>query len=176
MALDGAALEQPSFSRTGSKSTHSICASGRILVVGFAGLKAIERGLSKRIVWSVLSVILVYIWLKKYTFLPEGSFLRFPYFTLGLSYIFFRVLHLQIEAGDTREKNPVGLGAYLLYTLNFTTLVSGPIKRYDEFTRDQFATQPIAPGLERFRVATGAHYSRLLQGKCGRSIAAGAAP
>jgi alginate O-acetyltransferase complex protein AlgI len=113
------------------------------LLLGFAGLKAIERGWSKRIVWPVLVVVLAYIWLKKYTFLPEASFLRFPYLTLGLSYIFFRVLHLQIEAGETRDGNPVGFGAYLLYTLNFTTLVSGPIQRYDEFARDQFADEPI---------------------------------
>ncbi len=37
-------------------------------------------------------------------------------------------------------------GAYLLYTLNFTTLVSGPIQRYDEFAADQFAEQPIELG------------------------------
>jgi len=116
------------------------------LLLGYAGLKAIERGWSKRMVWPVLLVILVYIWLKKYTFLPEGSFLRFPYFTLGLSYIFFRVLHLQIEAADTRGKNPVGIGAYLLYTLNFTTFISGPIQRYDEFARDQLAAEPVALG------------------------------
>ena len=114
------------------------------LLLGFGGLKAIERGWSKRIVWPVMTVILVYIWLKKYTFLPAGSFLRFPYLTLGLSYIFFRVLHLQIEAGETRAKNPIGIGSYLLYTLNFTTLVSGPIQRHEEFARDQFAAEPVA--------------------------------
>ena len=43
-------------------------------------------------VWIVVLVIFSYIWLKKYTFLPEYTFLRYPYFTLGLSYIFFRVL------------------------------------------------------------------------------------
>ena len=69
-----------------------------------------------------------------------------PYFTLGLSYIFFRVLHLLIETGDSREKRHIGLGAYLLYTLNFTTFVSGPIQRYDEFANDQFASEPIALG------------------------------
>ncbi len=39
-------------------------------------------------------------------------------------------------------------GAYLLYTLNFTTLVSGPIQRYDEFARDQFPerTDPARAG------------------------------
>jgi len=34
----------------------------------------------------------------------------------------------------------------LLYTLNFTTFVSGPIQRYDEFAHDQFAVQPISLG------------------------------
>ena len=97
-------------------------------------------------VWSILAVIFVYVWLKKYTFLPEGTFLHYPYFMLGLSYIFFRVLHLLIETGDGGEKRHVGLGAYLLYTLNFTTLVTGPIQRYDAFARDQFASEPIALG------------------------------
>jgi D-alanyl-lipoteichoic acid acyltransferase DltB (MBOAT superfamily) len=92
------------------------------------------------------TAVFAYIWLKKYTFLPEGIFLHSPYFTLGLSYIFFRVMHLLIEMKDNREKQHIGLGAYLLYTLNFTTLVSGPIQRYDEFSRDQFASEPIALG------------------------------
>jgi len=111
------------------------------LLLGYAGLLLIERGWSRSIVWSI-----VYIWLKKYTFLPESIFLHSPYFTLGLSYILFRVLHLLIETGDGDEKQHIGLGAYLLYTLNFTTLVSGPIQRYDDFARDQFASQPIVLG------------------------------
>jgi len=53
------------------------------LLLGYAGLLLIERGWSRSAVWSILAVILVYVWLKKYTFLPEGSFLRYPYFTLG---------------------------------------------------------------------------------------------
>jgi D-alanyl-lipoteichoic acid acyltransferase DltB (MBOAT superfamily) len=116
------------------------------LLLGYGGLVTIERGWSRSMVWSIPAVILVYIWLKKYAFLPEGAFLHFSYFTLGLSYIFFRVLHLLIEAGDGDEKRRIGLGAYLLYTLNFTTLLSGPIQRYDEFARDQFALEPIALG------------------------------
>jgi D-alanyl-lipoteichoic acid acyltransferase DltB (MBOAT superfamily) len=115
------------------------------LLVGYAGLILLRRGWSRSMVWSILAVVFVYVWLKKYAFLPEGIFLRSPYFTLGLSYIFFRVLHLLIETGENREKH-VGVGAYLLYTLNFTTLVSGPIQRYDEFAPDQFASEPIALG------------------------------
>ncbi|WP_323825338.1 hypothetical protein, partial [Pseudomonas aeruginosa] len=68
------------------------------------------------------------------------------YFTLGLSYIFFRVLHLLIATGDSDAPQPIGLPAYLLYMLNFTTLVCGPIQPYAEFARDQFAPQPIALG------------------------------
>jgi alginate O-acetyltransferase complex protein AlgI len=116
------------------------------LLLGYAGLFLLARGWSKSLMWSVLAVIFAYVWLKKYTFLPEGIFLSYPYFTLGLSYIFFRVLHLLIEIGAGNEKWHVGPAAYLLYTLNFTTFISGPIQRYDEFAHDQFAREPIALG------------------------------
>jgi D-alanyl-lipoteichoic acid acyltransferase DltB (MBOAT superfamily) len=116
------------------------------LLLGYIGLLLTARGGAGIAAASIVAVLVVYIWLKKYTFLPEDTFLRHPYFTLGLSYIFFRVLHLLIESGDSRERRHVGVGAYLLYTLNFTTLVSGPIQRYDEFARDQFAGEPIALG------------------------------
>jgi alginate O-acetyltransferase complex protein AlgI len=116
------------------------------LLLGYAGLTMLEHGWPKALTWSILAVIFTYVWLKKYTFLPEGVFLHFPYFTLGLSYIFFRVLHLLIETGDVEEKRHIGPLAYLLYTLNFTTLVSGPIQRFEEFYQDQFAPEPIPQG------------------------------
>jgi alginate O-acetyltransferase complex protein AlgI len=116
------------------------------LLLGYAGLLLLEQGVHKLLPWSLLILVVAYIWLKRYTLLPQGVFLTLPYFTLGLSYIFFRVLHLLIDSGDGREKRHIGLGAYLLYTLNFTTLVSGPIQRYEEFAKDQFASEPIALG------------------------------
>jgi D-alanyl-lipoteichoic acid acyltransferase DltB (MBOAT superfamily) len=130
------------------------------LAIGYTGLILIERGWSRLMVWGILAVIFVYVWLKKYTFLPEAIFLHFPYFTLGLSYIFFRVLHLLIESGDSHEKRHIGLNAYLLYTLNFTTLISGPIQRYDEFASDQFAREPIALGPR----VIGAQVERIIRG------------
>jgi alginate O-acetyltransferase complex protein AlgI len=130
------------------------------LLLGFAGIALMERGFSRLMVWGILAVILVYVWLKKYTFLPDGIFLHFPYFTLGLSYIFFRVLHLLIESGEAGERPRIGIGAYLLYTLNFTTFVSGPIQRYEEFARDQFAVQPIGLGAR----VVGLQLERLVRG------------
>jgi len=129
------------------------------LLLGYGSLLLIRRGLPKAVTISVLGMVLVYVWLKKYTFLPEGVFLHFPYFTLGLSYIFFRVLHLIIESGDLDQAR-VGFGGYLLYTLNFTTFVSGPIQRYDEFARDQFVDEPIPLGVR----VVGLQVERIIRG------------
>jgi alginate O-acetyltransferase complex protein AlgI len=131
------------------------------VLMGYAGLKLVERNWSGGASWSVVVVILVYVWLKKYTFVPAGMMLRVPYLTLGLSYIFFRVLHLLIDrAGGQERESSIGLRAYLLYTLNFTTLVEGPIQRYEHFAADQFADEPIAlnPG------ETGMQIERIIRG------------
>ncbi len=130
------------------------------LLLGYAGIVLLEQGWSKAMVWSIAVVVCAYVWLKKYTFLPAGIFLHSGYFTLGLSYIFFRVLHLLIETGDGDKKRHVGIGAYLLYTLNFTTLLSGPIQRYEEFSRDQFAGEPIELGAS----VIGAQLERIIRG------------
>ena len=132
-----------------AKSAVALIPMAAFLLFGYGALAVRERARIGWVACSIPVVIFAYAWLKKYTFLPEWSFLHFPYFTLGLSYIFFRVLHLLIEAGEgtgAEEKRCIGFGAYLLYTLNFTTLVSGPIQRYDEFARDQFAVQPLPLG------------------------------
>jgi D-alanyl-lipoteichoic acid acyltransferase DltB (MBOAT superfamily) len=67
---------------------------------------------------------------------------------------------LLIESKDGGEKGRIGPGAYLLYTLNFTTFVSGPIQRYDEFARDQFTEEPIALGPR----AIGLQLERMVRG------------
>jgi D-alanyl-lipoteichoic acid acyltransferase DltB (MBOAT superfamily) len=112
------------------------------LILGYFALHLLQRGYPRLKVWMVLAVIFAYVWLKKYTILPERIFLDHPYVTLGLSYILFRVLHLLIDAAEP-GKVRIGFGSYLLYNINFTTFVSGPIQRYEEFARDQFTEPPI---------------------------------
>src|SRR5580704_7661371 len=51
------------------------------LLLGYAALQLLERGWSRALPWCIAAIILVYIWLKKYTILPESSFLQYPYFT-----------------------------------------------------------------------------------------------
>jgi alginate O-acetyltransferase complex protein AlgI len=130
------------------------------LLLGYVFLQLLERGAPVKLAWIVTVFVLSYVWLKKYTFLPAATLLVPPYLTLGLSYIFFRVLHLLIDTSTSEEKQHVGFGEYLLYTLNFTTFISGPIQRYDEFARDQFAAEPIPLGLR----VVGHQLERIIRG------------
>ena len=130
------------------------------LLVGYAAIALLRHGFSASQTWSVVAIVVLYAWLKKYTFLPEGTFLHFPYLVVGLSYVFFRVLHLVIEAGapgPAREIRPL---AYLTYTLNFATLVSGPIQRYEAFAADQFAEEPIPLNVR----IVGSQIERIIRG------------
>lgn len=130
------------------------------LALGYAGLVLMRSGGARFLGWAVFVIVLAYAWLKKYTFLPPASLLGFSYFTLGISYIFFRILHLLIETAERPELYPVGPGEFLLYMLNFTTLVSGPIQRYEEFAREQFAEHPPALGSQ----VIGAQIERIVLG------------
>ena len=84
---------------------------------------------------AIALVLVSFFWLKKYTFLPSQTFLTSAYLMVGLSYVFFRVLHMVIDARDPKALGPVSVVGYLNYTLNFTALVSGPIQRYQDYTK-----------------------------------------
>lgn len=125
------------------------------LALGYVCMLAVRPGNSGTLFAVVLALLLVaFVWLKRYTFLPTDSFLPFLYVTLGLSYIFFRVLHLVIDAYDGALP-PVPVLSYLNYTLNFTTLVSGPIQRYEDYHRMETAERlpldlvTVGQGIER---------------------------
>jgi alginate O-acetyltransferase complex protein AlgI len=111
---------------------------------GYLSLRAMQSGKKGgSYALIVAGTIFFFIWLKKYTFLPSSIFLHFPYLTLGLSYIFFRVLHLVIEARENSLNGRVNLVSYLNYILNFTTLISGPIQRYRDFADMQRTPLPL---------------------------------
>lgn len=102
------------------------------LIFGYIGVQLVRAYRSA--FWPViLTTILAFIWLKKYSFLPSSSFLHFLYVTIGLSYIFFRILHLQIDIGSGEIAENVSPLSYFNYTCNFATLVTGPIQLYQDF-------------------------------------------
>lgn len=108
------------------------------MALGYAGVRAMQSGTpATRRLFPLLCAIMVFafIWLKRYTILPSASFLPFVYVQIGLSYVFFRVLHMVIDAKDDLLPGPVGVVDYLNFSLNFTSLVSGPIQRYQDYHR-----------------------------------------
>ena len=54
-----------------------------------------------------------------------------------MSYVFFRVLHLVIDAYQESLPDRIGILAYVSYALNFTSFVSGPIQFYPEYRRTE---------------------------------------
>ena len=108
------------------------------LAAGYICLRLVQRN-RRPAAYAVALVLIIalFFWLKRYSFLPQASFLPFTYSVIGLSYIFFRVTHMIIDAhgGDLPETVPPV--AYLNYVLNFTSLVSGPIQRYQDYAAMQ---------------------------------------
>ena len=111
------------------------------LLLGYVGL---WRGANRLTGWfAVCSILVMFFWLKRYTFIPSQLFIDHPYVTIGLSYVFFRVLHLAIDAHQSDLPEPPDLLSYLNYTLNFTCLVAGPIQRYDDYRKTAEGPRPI---------------------------------
>jgi D-alanyl-lipoteichoic acid acyltransferase DltB (MBOAT superfamily) len=116
------------------------------LALGYAGVRLMQ-GRGRRFLFLPITVlvILIYVWLKRYAFIPSRYFLPFPYVAIGLSYIFFRVLHMVIDASDDALPESVGVISHVNYTLNFTTIAAGPIQFYRDFAASQLT--PVRPPL-----------------------------
>ena len=131
------------------------------LAIGFVFMRLAQHDLTSagfRLSVLVCATILLFAWLKKYSFFPNVSFLPFLYFTVGLSYVFFRVLHLIIDTGDGALPGVVEPVRYINYTLNFTALMAGPIQRFQDYKVQEDSTERIdlvGAGLSLERIITG---------------------
>lgn len=106
------------------------------VVAGYAAIRFVQLPSGRRFLAPLLvAEIAAFFWLKKYTFVPSGLWLAMPYLTIGLSYLFFRMLHMLIDAGSGDLKERVGLVPYFNYLTNFTSLISGPIQRWPDYAR-----------------------------------------
>jgi alginate O-acetyltransferase complex protein AlgI len=131
--------------------------AGFLLLGGFG--VAARRTLGAWSVWVfLLLVLMVFVWLKRYLFVPKELLLPQGYLLIGLSYVFFRVMHLVIDGWESMPRSSSGWISYLNYTLNFTSLVSGPIQRYDDYQRSEQASKRLTRADARLaieRVITG---------------------
>lgn len=106
------------------------------VLAGYGALMLVERRKAGHAVaLSVLVLVAVFIWLKRYPFVAAVPPVPFEYAVVGLSYILFRLLHLVFEVGDGALKRP-SFPRYIAYLFFFPAFLSGPINRYEPFERD----------------------------------------
>lgn len=115
------------------------CSTVAFCLVGYALLLAIDRMSERGFVLCIAVFVACFVYMRDYTllvwFLPDA--LRTDLLkTIGLSFILFRTVHVLVEArcGTLGESELV---TYLNYNLGFTTIMSGPIQRFQDF-REQW--------------------------------------
>jgi alginate O-acetyltransferase complex protein AlgI len=112
------------------------------LVLGYVCVSTVYfRKSAPLLALCVIAILCSYVFLKRFSFFESLGQLPFPYLTIGLSYILFRILHLMVDvrSGDLVER--IGPLAFFRFACNFLCFVSGPIQRYQDFrTADGKAT------------------------------------
>jgi D-alanyl-lipoteichoic acid acyltransferase DltB (MBOAT superfamily) len=108
------------------------------LALGYGATALLQRRGGRGVAALMIAlVLLAFVWLKKYSFIPSDLWLHAPYVTVGLSYVFFRVMHLVVDAGQGDMEEPVPVLSYVNYCTNFLCLIAGPIQRYEDYAEQQ---------------------------------------
>jgi alginate O-acetyltransferase complex protein AlgI len=108
------------------------------LVIGFVAMRVVERHKNRYSFYAILIFLVVgFCWLKRYAFFPGPMLFQQVYVAVGLSYAFFRVVGLVVDAFQNVLPARVGVAGYMNYALNFTSFVSGPVELYKPFWRDE---------------------------------------
>ncbi len=115
------------------------------LLFGYVASQYLVRpGASRATFVAVLLITIgLFFWLKRYTFVPSALLLPNIFLLLGLSYVFFRVLHVIIDSYQGNLEERITPISYVNYTLNFTALVSGPIQRYEDYHATELQRLPL---------------------------------
>ncbi|HZO95366.1 MAG TPA: MBOAT family O-acyltransferase [Candidatus Baltobacteraceae bacterium] len=120
---------------------------GALLAFGYAAMRLVQARKDRALfIVFVVAVAVAFCWLKRYSFVPAELFLPFPYVAVGMSYVFFRIVHLIVDAYQgtlTERLDPL---TYVNYTLNFTCLVAGPIQFYGDYRRSEREDPPPLTG------------------------------
>lgn len=128
------------------------------IALGYGALRWVRRGPAWTLPLCLALALAAFVVLKRFAFLDGRLELPFPYLTLGLSYLLFRLLHLLIDARAGELPEPIGPLRYFNYCCNFLCFVSGPIQRYRDFA----ATDGQPAALDETRVF--AAFSRVVSG------------
>ena len=96
---------------------------------------------------GIVMYVLLFVYMQNYYFLelifPEGMLIQ-ALRTVGLSFLFFKVLHIMIEA-RSGTLGKLEFLTYLNFCLNFTTFMMGPIQRYQDYYDQWYKRKPSIP-------------------------------
>jgi D-alanyl-lipoteichoic acid acyltransferase DltB (MBOAT superfamily) len=116
----------------------SLAPFAAFLACGYLAMRALESHKNRLSFFAILAFLIGgFCWLKRYAFFPPNLQFSHVYVAIGLSYAFFRVVGLVVDAYQDVLPARVGIFAYLNYALNFTSFVSGPVELYAPFWRDE---------------------------------------
>jgi alginate O-acetyltransferase complex protein AlgI len=109
-----------------------------LLAGGYVAMRCVQTQKNPALFTLIVGLLIVaFCWLKRYAFFPPATLLPGLYMTVGMSYVFFRILSLVVDSYQGSLPDRVGAVRFLNYTLNFTSFVSGPIQFYRDYRRDE---------------------------------------
>jgi D-alanyl-lipoteichoic acid acyltransferase DltB (MBOAT superfamily) len=134
-----------------TRSPLALLPAGVFLTLGYLCVRLAQVVGRSAFVAFIAGTLLLFVYLKKYWFLSFLPVLPFTYLTVGLSYAFFRIMGMIIDARDDQAIAKVGPIAYFNFAVNFPTMVAGPIDRYQEFSQpaEPMTVTLVGQGLER---------------------------
>lgn len=109
-------------------------------LLGYALSRGLLAGRIQGLALPVSGLTVLFIYMQQYSFLrlllPEHLLSRI-FAVVGLSFLFFKIVHVMIES-QSRTVGPLDLLSYLNYCFNFTTFLMGPIQRYPDYREQWF--------------------------------------
>lgn len=97
---------------------------------------------------ALATYVLLFAYLRDYGFLrpilPDPLLTHGLFAVVGLSFLFFKVVHVMIEA-RSGTLGQLSLPTYLNYCLNFSVFMMGPIQRYQDFDAQWSGREEAAP-------------------------------
>ena len=116
-------------------------------LLGYATTFTVARRREAHLIGAVVLCTSLFVFLQQYDFLrlilPDSAFPRFLS-TIGLSFLFFKIVHVIIDA-HSGTLGRLDLLTYLNYCLNFSTFAMGPIQRYQDYRAQWEGEQPALP-------------------------------
>jgi alginate O-acetyltransferase complex protein AlgI len=119
------------------RSAEQVAPLAAFLGLGYAATRCVARWPRRWVLASTIAVIVVvFVVLKRYAFVPAGINLPFLYLQIGLSYILFRVLQMVIDSAGGESGARLNALNFFNFACNFLCFVSGPIQRSDQYLAD----------------------------------------